>query len=173
LCYKSLDEINIEISSKISNKNALPVGYKKIPDETKLQVASLIKSISSKGLIVSVSIPVHLFEHCESKKKVTSVCYALINTILNKVLSEKNKAGIEIINIYLISRGELNSGINSRISRIVNETLSSATKVERKILKFEENDDRINLDQILGLTCWFINQQSSQENSKWLHKIKA
>jgi hypothetical protein len=175
LCYRSLEEINAEISNKFPNIEVFLDRYKRIPDETKSQIARLIKNISLKGFIVSVSIPANLFEHCDNKRKATSVCYALINTILNKVLSEKNKAGFENINIHVLGRGELNNGIDSRINRIIKETVSSATTVNSRILKIDDNSSYFKLDKILGLTCWFIDQskESNKVNSRWLQEIKG
>ncbi len=108
-------------------------------DETKVIIAKTIKKLSMNGFILSVSIPSYLFDSSIEKRKVSSLNYAIINSLLKKIFDVKSNANIQNINIYVISRGIANNGLDSRISRLAKKVLTSEIVVNKNYLDIENN----------------------------------
>ncbi|MFQ2193716.1 metallophosphoesterase family protein [Aeromonas jandaei] len=147
--------------------------FKKIPDDIKQKVADLIKIFSKKGFMLSVSIPANLFDYSEDRKKVNTVYNALINSMLFKVFAELHSAGIPNINVKVMSQGEKNNGIDSRIAKLATKHLSSETIVNRSYIDIESELTLSLLNKILGLSCWFVDQSKTNSHSEWLNCIKG
>ncbi|PSV11675.1 hypothetical protein C0W59_19280 [Photobacterium kishitanii] len=175
LCVKNLSLANdiIDKDFKDIDSNELFMGsFKKMSDETKVIIAKTIKKLSMNGFILSVSIPSYLFDSSNEKRKVSSLNYAIINSLLKKIFDVKSNANIQNINIYVISRGIANNGLDSRISRLAKKVLTSEIVVNKNYLDIENNYKNKILDRILGVSCWFINQKEDPVNAKWLSSIK-
>lgn len=167
---RTIIENNLDaVTGKIITGNS----FKRTPDHIKQKVADLIKLFSKKGFMLSVSIPANLFDYSEDKKKVNTVNYALINSMLFKVFAELHSAGIPNINVKVMSQGEKNNGIDSRIVKLAKKYLSSETIVKRSYIDVESELTLSLLNKILGLSCWFVDQSKSNSDSEWLNSIKG
>lgn len=173
ICIQNISKVH-NIIEKHLHKNDMNIllatpSNKKVPDEIKLKIVNTIQEISRLGFIISATIPVKIIDHCDEKIKTKSVYYALINVILSTVFKEISNISIQKIDVYLASKGRLNSGIDSRICRLARKSFHP-NNVKRIFTCSEKEVNYRIVERILGMASWFV---SHQDKSEWLDKIKG
>ncbi|HDY7489039.1 TPA: hypothetical protein RQK89_004404 [Vibrio vulnificus] len=175
LCVKDIEfayEHLLDLQSYFSG-GEFSGSFKKVPDEKKEITVSKVKALSESGFFLSVSLPAYLFDHDDDRKKVNAINYAITNSLLQRVFKEKHRVCIKNINVYIMGRGKINNGLDSRIAKLAKKLLNSETKASRTFVNSEKCDQSLTLDRFLGLCCWFVNQKDNRDNSKWLELIKG